>query len=166
MAVANTLSDTITSLNATVPGVIASYKHKGVVYVSRDTAEVAAADDDNSVYRILRLPSNACLFTLNVMNDAITSGTDYNLGVYQTAENGGAVVDDNLFGDAISMAGARTLPFNAMYEGGLDIVSGDTLLWQLLGLTADPHRSYDIAFTAITVGSGAGTLCLECLWSI
>lgn len=165
MAVANTKSDSITAFDAVVRSTVDGIKHSGILRRSVDSAEVAAADDDNSVYRILRLPSNACIKELNILNDAITSGTVYHLGVYQTAANGGAVVDADVFASTISMATARTMPLNAMFEAGLDIANWDIRLWQLLGLSSDPQRDYDICFTAATVGSAAGTLCLECVWS-
>ena len=165
MAVANSKSAAITALDNTPREQVDGYKHRSPLYIDKDSVEVAAADDDNSVYRMLRLPSNACIKELNILNDAITGGSDYNLGVYQTAENGGAVVDDNLFSDAISMVTARTLPLNALFEAGIDIANSDTRLWELLGLSADPQRDYDICFTAITAGSAAGTLYLEAVWS-
>ena len=165
MAVANTKSTSITAFDAVPKSVAPGYKHKSPLYISRDTAEVAADDDNGSVYRILRLPSNACIKELNLLNDAITAGTDFDIGVYQTADNGGAVVDINLFGDAIDLSSERTLPLNAMYEGGIDIINGDTRLWELLGLSADPHREYDICLTGVAVGTGAGSVGLECVWS-
>jgi len=165
MAVANSKSESITAFDATPREVAPGFKHKAHLSISRDTVEIAVADDNNSVYRMVRIPSSAVIRELNILNDAITAGTDFNLGVYQVLDNGAAVVDDNLFSDAIDMSSARTLPLNAMYEAGIDIADGDTRLWELLGLTEDSFRDYDLCFTGITVGSSVGTLYLECVWS-
>ena len=165
MAVANTKSSTISSLDGRPSASINSFKHAGRLRISKDSAEVLAVDDDNSVYRMVRLPSSASIKELNILNDTITDGTDYDLGVYETPVNGGGVVDANLFSSTISMVGARTLPLNAIFEAGLDITQLDKRLWELLGLSEDPFRNYDICFTANTVGSVDGTLALESVWS-
>lgn len=166
MAVANSKSASITSLDASPPVPVGSYKHAGHVLQSYDSVEVAAADDDNSVYRMVRVPSNARILELGILNDAIAGATDYDLGVYETAENGGGVADANLFSSGISMVTGRTLPLNAKYEStNVNIANGDDRLWEVLGLSSDPNKFYDICYTANTVGSAAGTLALECKWS-
>lgn len=165
MAVVNSKSDTVTKLDAIPREVADSYKYAGRLLISKDDVEVAADDNDNSVYRMTRVPSNACIKELNVLNDAITGGSNYDLGVYETAENGGAAVDADRFASGIDMSTARTLPLNAIYEAGLDIADGDKRLWEILGLSEDPHKHYDLCFTANTVGTAAGSLALEMVWS-
>jgi hypothetical protein len=169
MAVANTKSTIVTNADASPRVLSNSAIHKGHLRYACGTVEVAAADDDNSVYRMVRLPANAKIVSLEILNDAITAGTVYHLGAYQTSQNGGAVVDLDAFASSIDMTSARTLPFNAMYEAGTGTVGVEdieTLLWQMLGVASDPMRDYDICFTAATVGSAAGTLSLQALFSI
>lgn len=164
MAVANTKSSSVTAFDANQ--LVPSYKHAGPKLSSKDYASIAAADDDGSVYRMVRLPSNAVISQLNVLNDAITGGSDFDLGVYDTEDNGGAVVDKDLFASAISFVGQRTLPLNALFESGtVDIVENNTRLWELLGLSEDPQKDYDICFTGNTVGSAAGDIALDCEWT-
>ena len=166
MAVANSKSGSILALDDTPKRRIDSYKHNGPLKISKDNVEVVVADDDGSVYRMVRVRSNISIKELNVLNDAIANGTDYDLGVYDTADNGGAVVDPNLFSSVINMSAARTLPLNALFESGeIDIDEGDQRLWELLGLSSDSNKEYDICFTANTVGSAVGTIALECVWS-
>lgn len=166
MAIVNTKSTSITGFDDAPRSSVPMYKHKAPLLISRETAEVAAGDDDTSVYRMIRLPSNAVIKELNILNDAIAGGTAYDLGVYQTNENGGAVVNVDVFSSDISMVTARTLPLNAMYESAeVAIENGGKRLWEVLGLSADPNRQYDLCFTGDTVGTGAGTLYLECVWS-
>jgi len=52
--------------------------------------EVAAADDDASVFRIGRIPANAIPIYGELYADALTSGTDWDLGLYKPGV-GGAV---------------------------------------------------------------------------
>ncbi len=162
MAVANTKSTIITNADATPP-VLTSSKITGGMYLRETvgTVETAAADDDNSVYRFVRVPSNARISSVEIANDAITAGTDYNIGVHRTAADGGAVVSDNLFGDAIDCSSARAFT-NVTYETtAANISKVEQELWQLLGLTTDPGVMYDITATGITVGSAAGTISLR-----
>lgn len=162
MAVANTKSTIITNADATPP-VLTSSKITGGMYLRETvgTVETAAADDDNSVYRFVRVPSNARISSVEIANDAITAGTDYNIGVHRTAADGGAVVSDNLFGDAIDCSSARAFTDVTYETTAANISKVEQELWQLLGLTTDPRVMYDITATGITVGSAAGTISLR-----
>ncbi len=166
MAAVNTKSTAVTNADATQPRVVTpSYLAGGSLKVSIGTVEVAAADDDTSVYRMVRVPANAVIHRIEVLNDAITGGTSYDIGVYQTAINGGAVVSATKFGTVIDMSSARALPLDAMFEA-LDISSTENRLWELLSLTSDPMRDYDLCYTANTVGTGAGTLVMRVYWTV
>jgi hypothetical protein len=123
--------------------------------------EVAAADDNDSVYRIGRLPANAIPVKCDIFADALTSLTDLDLGLYKPGVDG-AVVDIDLFADALDPASgeAITAPLNGLTNlGGADPVGnvGKTL-WELLGLTKPSRQDYDLALTARAAGSGAGTV--------
>lgn len=162
MGVVNTKSINIQNQEAS-PRVLS---HRSLVrapvYTEAATVAVAAADDDTSVYRFLTIPSNAVITSIKVYCDALTSGTDWDFGVYQTAENGGAVVDADLFGDGVDLSSAITLGTEIRFNDTVtaNITEVNKRLWELLPgpLTADPQRSYDLCFTANTVGSGAGDI--------
>lgn len=164
MAVANTKSTIITNADATPP-VLTSSKITGGMYLREAvaTVEVAAADDDTSVYRMVRVPSNARISSVQYANDAITSGTVYDIGVYKTAADGGAVVSVELFASDLDLSSARALTECAYEATATDISKIEQELWQRLGLSTDPGIMYDICFTGATVGSAAGTLALRVL---
>lgn len=116
----------------------------------------AADDSANSIHRFVRVPSNARISQLLFSTgDASTAGA-INLGVYQTSENGGAVVDADLFASALDLTGG---PFNnsdQTYESGeYTLAESIQPLWQVLGLSEDPSREYDIAATISTTYNGA-----------
>jgi hypothetical protein len=166
MGVANIKSTIVTKLDAvprgSVPLALAGARLREQVA----TVEVAAADDNNSVYRFFRVHSSWRVSALLLLNDAIASGTAFDIGVYETAENGGAVVDADLYGSDVSMASARaaTGPVDLTYEA-LNVDQIEKSLWQLLatalGVTADPKREFDICLTADTVGTAAGTISMR-----
>lgn len=123
--------------------------------------EVAAADDNDSVYRIGKLPANAIPVKGELFADALTSLTDLDCGLYKPGV-GGAVVDIDLFADALDPASgeAITAPLNLLTNlGGADPVGNvGKKVWELLGLTAPTLQEYDLALTARAAGSGAGTI--------
>lgn len=124
----------------------------------------AASDNDTSVFRAVRVPSNARIVAINRANTAITAGTSYQIGVYQTAANGGAAVSAGLFAATQDLSTASTgTPSRYLASA---VTTGEQRLWELLGLTADPQRDYDICFTGVTAGTGAGTLLLEVTYTV
>ena len=167
MAVVNTLSEVITDLDAGKK--ISQYFMGGRVRFATGTAAVAAADDDGSTYRLVRLPGNAIVHQIWIYNDAITGGTDYDLGIYQTAEDGGAVQDADRFGSAISMASARTTsPIDGRHEkDNITTVAPSAFPWMNPSTsTSGSNVDYDLTFTANTVGTGAGDITVKVFYSV
>lgn len=158
MAVVNTKSTIVSNADAApyvaTPALISGGRMREQV----GHVAVAAGDDDNSVYRVARVHSNVRISELLVTNDAITGGSSYDLGLYDTDENGGAVVDADLFASAASMASANTMRDLTHESGQWPLEESEQALWEALGLTEDPDKLYDIAFTANTVGSAAGDI--------
>lgn len=175
MAVANTKSTGVTNADARQPRVIGSSWIQGAQpTVAVGTVEVAADNDDNSVFRFVRVPSSARIHALELMSDAIAGGTDYNLGLYKPADVAGGVVakdvtglvdQDNLFADALDLSAGNTVPVDVTF-GQIGIENIEKRLWELLGFTADPFTEYDICLTGITVGTGAGTISLRAEWVV
>jgi len=161
MAVVNTKSTAISNADAS-PAVLNNPRVvNGFLRESVGTVEVAAGDDNDSVFRFVRVPSNARISTVEIACDAITGGTDYDVGVYDTAAAGGAVVSVNLFGDAIDLSSALAFTDVTYETTATNKSKVDQELWQLLGLTSDPAKFYDICATGVTVGSGAGTISMR-----
>lgn len=160
MAVANTKSTDVTNADAT-PSALSHRVYAGFRPLrSVNTVAVAAADDDGSVYRVKRLRSDAIITYVGVLNDAITSGSDYDFGLYRTAADGGAVVDADLIADGVDMSSARVAELSVRFHdtGTAKIEEFYKPLWQLAGLSSDPQVEYDLCWTANTVGSAAGDI--------
>lgn len=126
------------------------------------TFEVAAADDDGSIYRLARINSNEILLKATIMCDAITGGTDYDLGIYKptTVAGSGAVVDKDIFMDGQTFASA-TKTIDGLQT--VDIANRTLNVVDLLNIVntttlANSNQEYDIALTANTVGTAAGTV--------
>lgn len=160
MGTANTKSIAIQNAEAT-PRVFNRYQSDGGVLREKiGTVEIAAADDNDSVYRMVRVHSSWRISGIKRYNDAIASGTDFDVGLYETEENGGAVKNINCFADAVSLASAIVVGVEDLFEAGSDEGVEDIgkLVWEFAGDTSDPGKFYDLCYTAVVVGTAAGTL--------
>lgn len=125
------------------------------------TFETAAADDDGSVYRLFRVGADEVVEDLTVLTDGITSGTDFDVGVYKVGV-GGAVVDADLFentidlSSGIALSGTRGNVMSAVAIENLSKTVGELL--EIASSGSDTEDQYDICLTANTVGSGAATI--------
>lgn len=121
------------------------------------TFEVAAADDDASIFKLAKLPSNAIPVRADIMSDALTAGTDWDLGFYTEA---GVAADANVLADAVDLSSGVTLPAaanNGLSDMGIENVGKK--VWELLGKTiTNKEEGYVLALTANTIGSAAGTV--------
>lgn len=155
---ANVNSTWITNAVATPKVLTDSNKSVGRAMVAKSAATVSATQADDDTIRLVRVPSNARIdAVLLSTGDATTAGA-INIGVWQTADNGGAVVDVDLFASALALTGG---PFNrsdqTFESGEYTHAESAKPLWEVLGLSADPCREYDIVAEVSTTGNGMDT---------
>lgn len=163
MATVNTKSNIVTNLDAT-PRVMNSLNLMGAVLREQvATVAIAAADNDGSVYRLCRVHSSWRISEMTLFNDAITSGSDFDVGLYETAEDGGAVVDVNAYGDAVALTSGSLTGVQVLFEAGSAVGLEDIeqAVWQNAAATSDPGKWYDVCLTGVTVGSGAGDVSMR-----
>lgn len=157
---ASTKSTEVTNADATPPVKTHVSISHGRLHEKVATVEIAAADANDHEYRMVRVHSSWRIGEITRYNDAIQSGNDYNVGLFDIADNGGAVVNENLFADAITLVSASVVGVSEMYEagGGIGVEDIQQRLWEMLGLSSDPGKWYDLTYKGVAVGSGAGTL--------
>ena len=158
MGTANTKSTIVTNGDATPNDMTPAYISHGRLREQIGVVEVAAADDNDSVYRFCRVWSGWRISQVDYANDAITSGAAYELGVHQTAENGGAEVDADEFASSLDLTSAHAWTEVTWEASATQFSDCEKRLWERLGLTEDPNRWYDITMTGTTVGTAAGTI--------
>lgn len=146
--------------NATASPVVLTdaAKSSGNLFEASSAATVSATQTSGDIVRMVRVPSNARISqVLLSTGDATTAGA-VDIGVYQTAANGGAVVDADLFASALALTGG---PFNnsdqTFESGEYTYAESAKPLWEVLGLSADSKRDYDICATVTTTGNGMDT---------
>lgn len=158
MAVVNRNSTAIADMVA-IPKVLVnpSKGASGQLFEAAGYVANAADDSENSVHRFCRIPSNARVSAVLLSTaDASTAGAIH-IGVYQTADNGGAVVDADLFASAFALTDGPYSNVDLTHESG-EYTYAESMkpLWEVLGLTSDPNREYDVAATITTTYNGAG----------
>ena len=132
-----------------------------VVGVVATTADATTT----SVFRFCRVPSNCAVRSVRLSCAAGTTG-GIDIGLHQTAENGGAVVDADLFGSAVAITSARE-SLEVIDESGEYTYTEQTQpLWQAIGLTTDPHRTYDVSATVTTTWAGGPTSVRIQVWYV
>jgi hypothetical protein len=145
-----------------------SNKSAGRMFTAKSVATVSATQASGDTIRLVRVPSNARIdAVLLTTGDATTAGA-IDIGVYQTAGNGGAVVDADLFASALALTGGPFTRSDQTWESGQYTYAESCLpLWEALGLSTDPNRDYDIVATVTTTGDGMGTtMVLEVQYAI
>lgn len=118
-------------------------------------ATIAAADDDTSQYLLIKdLPSSFRPVKALIETDAITDGTDFDIGLYDSRT--GDVVNVNLLVNAQTLASAsKTL--DGLSNVDLADLGALKSLAELLSLTPTTAKAtYDVVLTGATVGSAAG----------
>ena len=129
----------------------------GQIFGFACTFEVAAADDDGSVYKLAKVGANMIPLFLWLNCDAIAGATDYEMGFYK--ENGDAADIDVLMGSEDINAGAAIgSEVDCLQDMGVANIGKK--VYELLGLTVATRSedSYVLALTANTVGTAAGTI--------
>lgn len=156
MALVNVSGTNVGNLDA-APPVVNDVTLMGARVRSQvETVEVTNGDSIGSTYRLGRIPSNATVLSIRLYCDAIT-GAAADIGLYQTAANGGAAVDADAYGSAVSIATASTTGTEVAFEQrNVDRVRNK--VWNDAGLAADSIRHYDLVATLTAAATATGTL--------
>ena len=106
------------------------------------------------------IPASAILVECEILNDVVTAGTDWDLGLYKT--DGGAVVDKDIYVDAADLSTGHA---NGSGLTGLSALNIDQSQKKLYENAAETLKttdgSYDIALTANVVGSSVSTVVVK-----
>lgn len=122
--------------------------------------QVAAADDDGSTYRLFKnMSPDLVPLAILIQNDAITLGTDYDLGLYVSG-TGGAAKDADIMVDGADLSSAGTNVYHLV-----DPANTGKALFELAGdTTSTKEDGYDIVLTANTVGTAAGDIAVAIIF--
>ena len=163
MAVETLKSAGITNRDAAPPVLNTAGREGGasqLFEVNDGIATMPASASIGSTVRCVSVPSNAVVSSVKLHSGAQTAGA-FDIGVYRNTRDGGAVVDADFFGSAVSVASA-VLGTEVSEESTVyTIAKQKQPLWQAVGLSVDPGGELDIvatATTAVTTGLAAFAL--------
>lgn len=148
-----------------------AFTHGAQVFAAVAIAAVAAADDNGSVYRLFKnVDPDLIPLQIIITNSAITAGTDYDLGLYETLTDGqgGTVIDKDCFVDGadLSSAHAEGSGISGLTATAtIALTDAQKKIYEIAGHTLTTRkRGYDIALTGNTVGTAAGTVVVKALF--
>lgn len=162
MAVVNTKSTLVTNADATTQSLTKMTEDGGRLREKIATLETVSGDSIASTYRFFRVASNVRVSSLQLFCDDIGTTTIADFGLYDTAANGGAAVDADFFGSAVSLKDGAVAGTDITYESAVvDLPNYGKTLWEQLGLSADPRKYYDVVATLTAAADAAGTITLK-----
>lgn len=161
MAIEEVLSGTITNRDAIPIAFSAGNLAAGTAKIAVGTVEIGVFDA-GSTYRMFEIPSNAIVHRVEISCDVGIVAAIANVGIYQTTNNGGAVVDADHFGSAVDLDAAALTDSSIMHESAVvGIEDVEKELWSALGLSADSNRGYDVVITTTVAATTGGTVSLR-----
>jgi hypothetical protein len=122
-------------------------------------ASVTASLSITSIIRLVEIPSGAIVTNLKFQSAAQTAGK-FDIGLYRTNSDGGAVVDQDFFVSAVDCAAAVVLADIVNESTTYTIAKQSQPIWQAVGMSADPKSMLDVCAVVVTtdVTTGAGAL--------
>lgn len=161
MAVVDTLSTQITNRDASPRVLSNSILTKGALQQSIGILESVSGDSIGSTYRMCQVPSNARISQVLLSCDGGNTTGTADIGIYQTTENGSAVVDADHFASAQALTSALKNSDVTHESGVYGIEDAEKPLWEALGLSEDPKRDYDVVLTLTAASDAADTIGLK-----
>lgn len=160
-AVVSVKSTVITNLEA-VPNVLnKAYLARGRVHALRGVCTSANGDSIASVYRFGRIKSNDLVKQVMIDNATWGAACTMDVGLYDTAGNGAAVVDADFFASAVDMNAANRALDITRESGVITVANMEKRVWELLGLSADPNKDYEVCGTLVAAAAAAGACCIS-----
>ena len=111
-----------------------------------------------SIYRIAEIPSNFIPIGGEITCDGITSVNDADLGLYETDEQGGAVIDVDALMDGGDISSALPPGGGLSPISAVTIANQDAALYTLAGDVSSERQAYVLALTINAAATATGTV--------
>jgi hypothetical protein len=161
MAVVTVKSAQITNRDAS-PRVLNNARIAGAaVQHLRDVVAIANGDSATSKYICFQIPSNAIPISVRINAPDIGTTTTFDIGLYRTTLDGGAVVDADFFTAAKIVNAGAIAKSESVQANIATIANFNKPIWDLLTLTRDPQIYYDVVLTLVGAADGAGSVGVE-----
>lgn len=166
MAVVTTKSAVITNRDSSPKVISNANLAKGALQEFVGVCAVASGDSVGSKYLFGAIPSNARMSELKVYCPDIGTTTAMDVGLYRTTDDGGAVVDADFFSAAVVLNAGAVNGTEITHGNVISVANAEKMLWQALGLAADPKVNYDVVGTLTGAADAAGSVALKGRYAI
>ena len=162
MGVVVTKSRAITNRDAT-PRVLNNSSESGSrVQSFCGSLETVSGDSIGSTYIFGSIPSNARMESLRLYSEDVGTTAAGDVGLYKTTADGSAVVDADFFASAVDIHSGALNGSDILFESGvIDVGNAHKMVWELLGLSADPGINYDVVMTLTAASDAAASIHLK-----
>jgi hypothetical protein len=150
----------LTNADATPAVINSAQVANGRVRHMRGVCAATTTMAAGSTYRFFRIKSNDTIRDLRLDNATLGASCTMDFGLYQTAANGGAVADADLFASAVDMNTANRGLDIHRESGIITVANMEKPIWELLGLSADPQIEYDVTATVVVATAASGSFAL------
>jgi len=124
-------------------------------------AAITSGDSATSIYRIAEIPSNYVPVGGEITCDALTGLDDVDLGLYETTEQGGAVLDVDALLDGGDLTSALAPGSGLSPISAVAIANQDAALYTLVSDVSSERQAYTLALTINKNASATGTVCVK-----
>ena len=119
---------------------------------------VTTSEDVGNVLSFTQIKANAVVRSVNLSCTAVAVGGAMDIGVYRTADDGGTVVDADLFASGFDLSTGPHSNTDITFESGeYTLAESMKPLWEVIGLNSDPNREYDLTAVVSTTFNGGPT---------
>jgi len=110
-----------------------------------------------SIYRLAEIPSNYIPVSGEITCDAITSVNDADLGLYETEEHGGAVIDVDALMDGGDLSSALAPGAGLSPISAVTIANQNKALYLLASDVSSERQTYVLALTINAAATATGS---------
>lgn len=116
-----------------------------------------------SIYKMLQIPADAIVYSVALSSGSYTTTGAFDVGLYQTTENGGAVVSASFFAAAVDCHTAALTKSQLINKNAVTVAKMEQRIWEILASTTDTdkQRAYDVCLTSTETLNGTQSVCLE-----
>jgi len=124
-------------------------------------ANITSGDSATSIYRIAEIPSNYVPVGGEITCDALTGLDDVDLGLYETEEHGGGVLDVDALVDGGDLTSALAPGSGLSPISAVTIANQDAALHSLVSDVCSERQSYVLALTINKDAAATGVVCVK-----
>lgn len=163
MAVVTTKSAAITNRDASPKVKNSSFVEYGRVRSAVGVVAAVSGDSIASKYIMCQIPSNSRVVDVLLDTVTITVGAG-DIGLYQTTDNGGAVLTAAFFAAATTLVGP--IARKTLKGGSYSVANLAKRVWEAAALASDSAVMYDVTVTLTTAITTTGTVAVEVLYVV